>query len=64
MLRELCDIVLQEGFVNFGDFYMYVVTKFEDFNYFDIMKTYSGLLERLTKSNFQKMVGHYSRSDS
>ena len=58
MLKELCDMIIREGFINFGDFYMHVVTNLEDFNYFDLLKTYSGLLERLTKSNFQKMVGH------
>lgn len=58
MLKELCDMIMREGFINFGDFYMYVVTNLEDFNYFDLVKTYSGLLERLTKSNYQKMVGH------
>ena len=63
MLKEMCDMIIKEGFVNFGDFYMYVVTNFEDFNYFDILKTYSGLLERLTKSNWQKMTGHYTRDD-
>lgn len=63
MLKEMCDMIIKEGFVNFGDFYMYVVTNFEDFNYFDILKTYSGLLERLTKSNWQKMTGHYTRDE-
>lgn len=58
MLKELCDMIIREGFINFGDFYMYVVSTLEDFNYFDLLKTYSGLLERLTKSNYQKMVGH------
>lgn len=62
MLKEMCDMIMSEGFINFGDFYMHVVTNLEDSNYFDLMKSYSGLFERLTKSNFQKMVGH-SRSE-
>lgn len=60
MLKEMCDMIMKEGFVNFGDFYMHVVTNLDDFNYFDLLKTYSGLFERLTKSNWQKMTGHYN----
>lgn len=63
MLKELCDMIIREGFINFGDFYMHVVTNLEDFNYFDLLKTYSGLLERLTKSNYQKMVGHQKEEE-
>lgn len=54
MCRELCNIIMQQGFYNFGDFYIYVITHFEDSNYFEILKSYSGLFERLTKSNYQK----------
>lgn len=54
MCRELCNIIMKEGFYNFGDFYIYVITNFEDSNYFEILKSYSGLFERLTKSNYQK----------
>ena len=53
MCKELCNCIMQQGFTNFGDFYMYVVSEF-DSNYFEIIKSYSGLFERLTKSNFQK----------
>lgn len=63
MLKEMCDMIIKEGFVNFGDFYMHVVTNLEDFNYFDLLKTYSGLFERLTKSNWQKKVGHYKQPE-
>lgn len=63
MLKEMCDMIMKEGFVNFGDFYMHVISNLEDFNYFDLLKTYSGLFERLTKSNWQKMVGHSSREE-
>ena len=55
MCKELCDCVISEGFTNFGDFYMYVVTNF-DSSYFEILKGYSGLFERLTKSNYQKLT--------
>ena len=53
MAKELCDIIVNQGFVNFSDFYMYVSSNL-DSNYFEILKTYSGLFERLTKGNFQK----------
>lgn len=54
MCKELCNVIMQKGFFNFGDFYLYVMTHFEDSNYFEILKSYSGLFERLTKSNYQK----------
>lgn len=52
MCKELCDLIVDEGISNFGEFYTRVVYSFEDSNYFDILKSYSGLFERLTKSNF------------
>lgn len=54
--KELCDLIMFHGFTNFGDFYLFVVSEFEDTNYFEVLKTYSGLFERLTKSNYQKSV--------
>lgn len=55
MCKELCDVIMEQKFTNFGDFYMYVISNYEDSNYFEIIKSYSGLFERLTKSNFQVM---------
>ena len=55
MCKELCDVIMEHGFMRFGDFYLYVVNTYEDSNYFDILKTYSGLFEKLTRSNFQEM---------
>ena len=54
MLKELCDVIVQLKFTNFIDFYMYVVSNY-DTNYFEILKGYSGFLERLTKGNYQKL---------
>lgn len=54
IIRELCNVIIKEYFTNFADFYMHVVTNYEDYNYFEALKTYSGLFERLTKANFQK----------
>lgn len=55
MCRELCKAIMDNGFTNFGDFFEFVMMAYgEDLNYFEIVKTYSGLFERLTKSNYQK----------
>lgn len=54
MCRELCNDIINNGFVNFADFYVYVISTYEDTNYFEILKTYSGLFERLTRANYQK----------
>ena len=53
MLKELCDVICEQNFTNFIDFYMYVVSNYDP-NYFEIVKGYSGFLERLTKGNYQK----------
>lgn len=53
MLQELCNLIVQEKFTNFIDFYMHVLSNYDDI-YFDIIKGYSGFLERLTKGNYQK----------
>lgn len=53
MAKELADVIVSEGFSNFADFYMYVISNY-DLEYFDIIKSYSGLYERLTKGNYQK----------
>lgn len=53
MAKELCDIIIEQGFTNFVDFYAYVMAN-KSMEYFEIIKTHSGLYERLTKGNFQK----------
>lgn len=55
MCKELCSAIIENGFTNFTDFYAFVISNYEDTNYFEIIKTYSGLFERLTRGNFQKM---------
>lgn len=52
MSKELADILMQQRFIDFGEFYMYVMSNYDD-SYFEILKTNSGFYERLTKSNFQ-----------
>lgn len=59
ILKDLCNLIIREGFTNFADFYMYVMNFYEDSNYFDLLKSYSGLLERLTKANWQKQYYGY-----
>ena len=54
MARELCNIIRDNEFSNFMDFYDYVDNNL-GMEYFEIIKTYSGLFERLTKGNFQKI---------
>lgn len=56
MCNYLCNIIITEKFTNFVDFYEYCLLDLfdEDSNYFEIVKSYSGLFERLTKGNFQK----------
>lgn len=54
MARELCDVIIEKGYCNFSDFYMDIITNF-DTSYFEILKTNSGLFERLTKGNYQKL---------
>ena len=54
MCRELCNAIMDNGFTNFADFYVFVINAYDDTNYFEILKTYSGLFERLTRANYQK----------
>ena len=51
MCKELCTIIREQGFLTFGEFFDYVVVE-KDNSYFELIKTYSGLFERLTKSNY------------
>ena len=52
--EELCTVIINEHFTNFADFYIHVIEAYDDSNYFDVLKSYSGLFERLTKANWQK----------
>lgn len=53
--KELCLAIVENNFTNFTDFFNFVVAAYEDSNYFDVLKSYSGLFERLCKGNYQKM---------
>lgn len=54
IVRELCDFIVQNNVVNFADFYILCTEQFQDSSYFEILRTYSGLFERLTRANYQK----------
>ena len=53
MLKELCDFVIDNNLTNFADVYVQIVAQF-DSSYFSILKSYSGLLERITRACFLK----------
>lgn len=53
MCKELCDIIVAKHYTNFIDFYTYVTCNM-DIAYFDIIRCYSGLYERLMKGNYLK----------
>jgi hypothetical protein len=55
MCKELCTAIIDNGFTNFTDFFAFVMVAYDNTNYFEIVKIYSGLFERLTRGNFQKM---------
>lgn len=53
MCKELCNAIVKEGFSNFIDFYAFAISNF-DSQYFEVIKTYSGLFDRLCKGNYHK----------
>lgn len=53
--RELMELVKSQGFVNFMDFVDYVLENYDD-RYLDIVASYSGLYERMTKGNYQRLA--------
>ena len=42
------------GFTNYMDFYEFVVDTYEDMNYIEVMRCYSGHFERMTRGNYQR----------
>lgn len=56
MTKELCNIIVQNCYDNFADFYLFVVANYDD-SYFEILRTYSGLFERLTRGVYYRMTG-------
>lgn len=65
MCKELCNVIIEKNFTNFADFYIYVIETYEDTNFFEILRSHSGLFERLTRSNYQKVqMQYYSNKKS
>lgn len=54
MFLELGEAIRKYGFTNYMEFYEYVVDSFDDMNYVEVMRCYSGHFERLTRGNYQK----------
>lgn len=52
MFLEMGEAIRKYGFTNYMDFYEYVVDTYEDMNYIEVMRAYSGHYERLTRGNY------------
>lgn len=55
MAQELCEFISSRKIYNFVDFYDGAIQHFGN-EYFEIIKSYSGLFERLCKGNYHKLV--------
>lgn len=55
-LKEICDYVVEANIKNFADIYVIVSTSedFADLKYWEALRTYSGMIERLCKGLFLK----------
>lgn len=51
MCKDLCDYIVKNHCTNFTEFYMNVFDTFSD-EYFEVLCSYSGMLERLCKGNY------------
>lgn len=56
MAKELADFLIREDITNFADFYLCVCNNFDN-SYFEIVKNYSGLYDRLCKGVYLKLQG-------
>lgn len=54
ILKELCDVIRDNRYIFFGDFYFDVISGCEDSRYFEIFRLYSSIFERLIRSNYLK----------
>lgn len=57
IIKLFCDFIIENNVINFADFYILCSSEYQDSQYFEILRTYSGLFERLTRANYQKMKG-------
>ena len=54
MFLEMGQAIREHGFTNYMDFYEFVVDTYEDMNYIEVMRCYSGHFERMTRGNYQR----------
>ena len=53
--KELAQIAIEKKSINFADFFQFVASEYvDDDTYFEVLLSYSGFFERLTKGNYQK----------
>lgn len=60
---ELCNLILSKRFTNFIDFYHCAMFEHDNSLYFECIKTYSGLFERLIKGNYNKFSNKKDSSE-
>lgn len=61
ILKELCDVIITEGYTNFKLLYLYVMNNYDDSNYFDVMKSNTNFLAQLIKANYHEKQEMQSR---
>ena len=61
ILKELCDVIITEGYTNFKLLYLYVMNNYDDSNYFDTMKSNTNFLAQLIKANYHEKQEMQSR---
>lgn len=54
--KELAQVIVDKGFTNFIDFYEHAILTYSGSDYYEVLVTYSGFFERLTKGNYQKRL--------
>lgn len=57
MIKELADVIIGKNYTNFADFYMDARSNYSDEAYFELITSYSGFFERITKGNYLKERG-------
>lgn len=53
MIKELADIIIKNNYSNYTDFYMDIVSNFDD-TYYDILISHTSVFRELTKGNYLK----------
>lgn len=53
MMKELADVIIENNYTNFADFYMDVKSNYNDV-YFELVTSNNGFFEKITKGNYLK----------